>query len=607
MLDGFGCSAMDAHFSVDTKLARLLGETYRSSEIALKELVDNAWDADAQHVRIALPDPLAAQMIVVEDDGSGMTARELRAEYLNIASDKFSRTGNETPRLNRKVKGRKGIGKFAGLTIAEKMQIETVARGRKCTLLIDKKELTENQNDLESVPLSFAETDAGNGEVGTRITLSLLDNRLNFPTPDRLREVLIYEYGREGSFKVFVNGVPLSVQDVPGKTSQLSATLPSAAKVNLHFIIAEGRKSPRSPGIVAKVAGKTVGKPQLFGLDDDDEIPPKLAKKVYGEVELTGIEDYVTADWGGIVENSKVFQEAQVLIKAEVKKELQITHTNEMNLQKARLQKQIQQRLQQLPENRRRYAQEALNRILKRFYGESEERIATIADVALDAMEHDAYWAVLDSINKAREADIGSFADALEQFGLLELSSIGVQASHRRTFLDYLDELVQNVATLEKDAHKAFEKNDLWLLGRKYSMMSSNVTLRTMIKTYCDATFKGAGASKRPDLLLSQDFGDTYLLIEFKRPSHIISRDDIAQVEKYRDELSARLSSAAKMNIMMIGKGRTSSLNVNNLLDTIAIHSYTSIISSARSEMDWLINSLQVHQEPAAVQNLETV
>jgi DNA-binding ferritin-like protein (Dps family) len=581
----------DAHFSVNTRLARLLGETYRSSEVALKELVDNAWDADAQIVQITLPDPLSTQAIIVQDDGAGMTTQEMRGEYLNIASDKRSRTGERTPRFNRKVKGRKGIGKFAGLTIAEKMQVEAIARGRKCTLLIDKKELIENQSDLEAVPLSFTESDAAVDEIGTTITLSMLDNQLNFPTPDRLREVLIYEYGREDSFKVFVNEVPLSVQDVPGKTSQLSAVLPTTGTVNLHFTIADSKKSPRLPGIILKVNGKAVGKPQLFGLDDDEEIPTKLAKRVYGEVELTEIEDYVTADWGSVIENSKVFQEAQVYIKAEVKKELQITHATDMNLQKARLHRQIQARLQHLPENRRRYAQEALNRILKRFYGESEERIAVIAEVALDAMEYDAYWAVLQRINDCRGADVGSFAEALEQFGLLELSSMGVQAAHRRQFLDYLDQLVQKEEALEKDAHKAFEKN-LWVLGRKYSMMSSNATLKNVIETYCNSTFKGTRAAKRPDLLLSQDYGESYLLIEFKRPSHNITRDDISQAEKYRDDLSSKLSSTMKMDIMMVGKGRAASINTNNLLGNIAVHSYASIVSSARGEMDWLIASL---------------
>jgi len=36
-----------AHFKVDPKLAELLGETYRSIEEATKELIDNAYDADA--------------------------------------------------------------------------------------------------------------------------------------------------------------------------------------------------------------------------------------------------------------------------------------------------------------------------------------------------------------------------------------------------------------------------------------------------------------------------------------------------------------------------------------------------------------------------------
>lgn len=590
---------MAVHFLVDTKLTRLLGETYRSSEVALKELVDNAWDADARNVTIALPDPLSGEAIVIQDDGTGMTAAELRGEYLNIASDKRSRIGKETPGLSRKVKGRKGIGKFAGLMVAEKMRIESVARGKRCTLTIDKKELIDNGGDLEAVPLSFEESATKSDVAGTKITLSLLNSNLNFPTPDRLREVLTYEYGREGSFKVTVNGVPLSIQDVPGTAAKTNATLPTAGRVDLQFTIAEGKKVPRSPGIILKVGGKAVGKPQLFGLDDDEEIPQKLARRVYGQVEIDGIEDDVTADWGGVIENSKAFQEAQLFVQAEVKKQLAATYTKEMSLQKARLQRQIDTRLRKLPENRRHFAEQAVQRILKRFYGETIERIETIVEVALDAMEHDAYWEVLERINEARESDVASFADALEQFGILELSTIGAHAAHRRTFLNFLDQLVQNAATHEKDVHKAFEGN-LWMLGRKYSLMSSNVTLKSVISTYCDSTFKGNRASKRPDLLLSQDYGDSYLLIEFKRPSHPITRDDIAQAEKYRDDLSSRLSSAAKMEIFLIGKGRSPTLDANQLLGSITIQSYPSVISSARMELDWLIASLSSPQTSAS-------
>lgn len=580
-----------AHFAVNTRLTRILGETYRSSEAALKELVDNAWDADANNVWITLPEPMSTDPVIIRDDGFGMTALEVRNEYLNIASDKRTRTGERTSKFNRKIKGRKGIGKFAGLTIASRMEVVTDARGRSCTLMMDKKELVENQKDLEAVPLPFFEVDCDDDAHGTTVTLTDLDNRLNFPASDRLREVLIYEYGREDGFRVFVNEVPLSVHDVPGTTTQASIELPNSGNVALSFTIAEGGRVPRSPGIILKVDGKVVGKPMLFGLDEDEEIPTKLAKRVYGEVELTGVADFVTADWGSIIENSKAFQETRAYVQTQVKACLQDTHAKDLGLQKARLQKQINQRLSKLPEHRRKYAEEALNRILKKFYGESEDRVSTIADVALDAMEHDAYWAVLDRIGQLSHGDVGAFAQSLEDFGLLELATIGVQASRRSEFLDFLDQLLQNPSTLEKDAHKAFETN-LWLLGRKYSLMSSNTTLGTVIDTYCNSEFKGDRAAKRPDLLLSQDYGDRLLLIEFKRPSHNISRDDIAQAEKYRDDLSSRLSSTASMDIIMIGKGRVSTLDTRNMLTSISINSYASVISSARSELDWLIASL---------------
>ncbi|MDO9502768.1 ATP-binding protein [Falsiroseomonas sp.] len=580
-----------AHFSVATRLTKLLAEAYRSSEVALKELVDNAWDADASNVWITLPGPMTSEPIVIKDDGTGMTSRQMRNDYLAIASDKRSRSGDRTPRLNRKVKGRKGIGKFAGLTVAAQMQVCTVARGQQSTLTINKRELSENPSDLEAVPLAFSEIPAEQAETGTTITLSDLDHRLSFPTEERLREVLIYEYGREDAFRVFVNGAQLSVQDVPGHTTQERVSLAAADDVMVRFTVADGKRPPRTPGIILRVDGKAVGRPQLFGLDEDEEIPPKLARRVYGEVDASGLEDVVTADWGGFVENSRAYQELRSAIRDLVKQSLRTTHAREMSLQRARLQQQLQHRLQRLPEYRRRFAQDALNRILRQFYGESDERIRVIADVALDAMEHDAYWAVLEHINATSDGDVTSLAASLEQFGLLELSAIASQAMRRRSFLDFLDQLVQRPETLERDVHRAFETN-LWLLGRRYSLMASNATLRSVIDKYCGVAFSGERASKRPDLLLSQDYGDAYLLIEFKRPSHEISRDDINQAEKYRDDLERKLSSGSRMEIMLVGAGRAASINPANLLPSVTIHSFESIIATARAELDWLISSL---------------
>src|ERR1700753_2098618 len=138
-----------ANFRVDPRLATLLGEGYRSSEAALKELVDNAWDADSETVDIHLPEPMSDDSVVISDNGSGMTTEEVRSEYLLVASDRRTRKGDMTPTLKRKVKGRKEIGKSAGLLAADVMTVESYARGRKTLLTISKANLIAAGRDLE--------------------------------------------------------------------------------------------------------------------------------------------------------------------------------------------------------------------------------------------------------------------------------------------------------------------------------------------------------------------------------------------------------------------------------------------------------------------------
>lgn len=132
----------------------------------------------------------------------------------------------------------------------------------------------------------------------------------------------------------------------------------------------------------------------------------------------------------------------------------------------------------------------------------------------------------------------------------------------------------------------------MWLLGRQYALMSSNITLKRVIANYSDKKFTGERASRRPDLLLSQDLADSYLLIEFKRPNHSISREDVAQAEQYRDDLSATIASSSLLRILMIGKGSSTSMNKRYMADMTTVSSYASILSSARTELDWLISTL---------------
>jgi hypothetical protein len=91
-------------------LLRELSGIYSSFVSAFKELVSNAYDADATRVIIQLSSDL--DIITVEDNGRGMTPLEFQNEYLRIGGSGQRRVKAVTP-SGRKPIGRKGIGFLA--------------------------------------------------------------------------------------------------------------------------------------------------------------------------------------------------------------------------------------------------------------------------------------------------------------------------------------------------------------------------------------------------------------------------------------------------------------------------------------------------------------
>lgn len=580
--------ANKANFKVDPKLASLLGEGYRSTEHALKELIDNAWDADATKLTVELPDAMTDAAIIVSDNGSGMTEQELLNEYLVVANDRRSRKGDLTATLKRRVKGRKGIGKFAGLMVAGVMEIETTARGRTTRVVVSKENLMNATRDLEGFDLPITVLDADEDSHGTTVTLRELNQRFTFPLPEKLKNLLIVEYGREADFDVKVNDAGLGLDDLQGSSYSHNEAVPHAGAIRLSYKVADSNQPIKQAGIAIRVGGKIVGRPSYFGLEDDPEVPPKLLRKLYGEVEADSLLDGVTADWGDIVENDKAYQAIKPVIQAHIKTALGEVFAKEMNLQRARLQQQLNARLSKLPEYRQRYARLALEKVMKRFYGESEDRIDTVASVVLDALEKDEYWSILQHINESPNGDIETLAVALAEFGLVDMAQMANQAMSRLQVLDHLDGLVRNPATQEKTIHQIIEKN-LWLLGMGYASIASNKTTAKTIQEYTDTKFTGKRATKRPDLFLAQRLSGEYLLIEFKRPSDEITRDNQRQAAEYRDDLEPRFGS---IEILLLGKARDAATQPHNDLPRLKIFGYEALVSAARTQLDWLLSHL---------------
>lgn len=591
-----------ARFRVDPRLAALLGEGYRSSEHALRELVDNAWDADATNVWVTLPAGLTAEPVIVEDDGSGMTEAEVRRDYLAVASSRQSRKGDHTVGLRRLVKGRKGIGKFAGLSVAEIMTVETHCRGTRTRLVIRKGDLLTQAaagdgaqsggtdgRDLEAIDLPLEVTTCDPEKHGTRIILEGLSQQFDPPTPERFKPILMLEYGRQQDFTILVNGEPIGVEDIPGQAYSFEETLPDVGPTRLRFTVSDGKRSLRQSGIALRAAGKIIGRPTTFGLDDDEEVPPKLLKKLYGELEADGLVDSATADWGDVVE-TRAFHAVSGWAAVHLKRALNEVFAAEMQLARARLKQHIMRRLAQLPEHRRPFAEQRIQRVLSTLYGEREDRVEAVVAVALDAMEVDAYYAVVQAIDAAPKEDVAVFAAALGEFGFADMAHMADQARNRLAFLDRLDELIANPATREQEVHVALEHN-LWVLGPQYALMASNKTLRRVIEEYTGAKYGGERAAERPDLLLLDSVVGKRVLIEFKRPSLDITREHEAQAATYRDELVPKLPGG--MDVLLIGRGASRGSDRTFVPPGLTVASYAEVVSRARNEVSWLLEQLR--------------
>ncbi|MGL5631305.1 MAG: ATP-binding protein [Azovibrio sp.] len=575
----------NARFQVNSRLASLLSQEYPSTEKALKELVDNGWDADAGKVSITLPEPMSDDPIIVSDDGTGMTTEEVRSHYLSIASDRRVRSGERTAAKKRLAKGHKGIGKFAGLMAASVMTLETYARGVRTSFTVQIKEL-EAVEDIEQLPIELSTEPSDQAYHGTKIVLSGLHPHLTFPDPKKFRQILLHEYGREPDFVVLVNAKPIGVDDVDGVFKSETIAVQDVGEVRLRFAISEKKSISRQPGIVIRVDGKAVGKPSFFGLDEQEDFPQKLLKRLYGELDANGLREHVTAGWDSLIENSELLARVSELVKPIIFAAFKEKHKTEINLAHARLKRDIKERLAELPENRREYAEKAIKKILDRFYQEPEEKVRPFIYVLLEAIERSDYGIVLCHLAAAKSKDIAALADALNEFGFADMAHLVEQANARQNFLDQLEILSKDDKTLEAQMHKAIEKN-LWIFGPEFSLFSSNKTLQRQAEDFLGKKFTGNRANKRPDLLLNEDLNGKCLLIEFKRPSHLLNRDDYTQATDYRHDLTKLVNKPIK--VLVVGGKRSSDFPTNNLEPDVAVATFLDIIATARRQLDWQI------------------
>ncbi|MDP2208176.1 MAG: ATP-binding protein [Bacteroidota bacterium] len=108
-------------FNISLSVLNHLGRNlYRSFVTVLGEAISNSWDADAKNVWIHVDKD--KNSFFIKDDGIGMTGVDFQNKFLKIGYSKRKDGTSESPK-GRPYIGRKGIGKLALLSCADKITV----------------------------------------------------------------------------------------------------------------------------------------------------------------------------------------------------------------------------------------------------------------------------------------------------------------------------------------------------------------------------------------------------------------------------------------------------------------------------------------------------
>ena len=226
-------------------------QMYQSPTAAIAEIVSNAWDADAENVRIAFDFNSSQKSdwkITVSDDGRGMSFGDCQERFLSVGYNRRANNPSEkSPGLLRPVMGRKGIGKFAGFGIARYIKVTTVGG--------TPKQRTEFELDLHKIRTggSYVATDAlqivastqlatVRETSGTTIELRDLSIALRISEP-RFMTSLSRRFSINSTsdqFAIFLNGKAIQNEAVSGDCEMsFPRDLPDTDKATRKLVIAD--------------------------------------------------------------------------------------------------------------------------------------------------------------------------------------------------------------------------------------------------------------------------------------------------------------------------------------------------------------------------------
>ena len=271
-------------------------------DIALTELIANAWDAGATKVKISIP-KTTHEVLSIEDNGTGMNYEELKHRWLTLGYNRLKHQGinvefpDDVEKRTRLAYGHNGIGRHAMFCFNNNYQLETWKNGTmiKCDISIS--------NGKSAFKLENLETINKDGH-GTKLSVYVDQN---LPDIEFCKHVLSARYLYDPEFEISINDEIIALEKHKGLINKEEIKIDN---VNLQIYMIDSSVSGQKSvyhGIAFWVGNRLVGKPTWeLGNRMIRDGRTRLAKTHTVIVKTDDLINEVLPDWTGFYDSDIV-------------------------------------------------------------------------------------------------------------------------------------------------------------------------------------------------------------------------------------------------------------------------------------------------------------
>jgi len=483
-------------------LLRTLGQLVKRPDIALTELVANAWDAGAFNVMITIPKE-EGNLLIVEDDGIGLTPEEFRKRWMTLGYNRVAHQGKEvifpfSINEKRKAYGKNGIGRHGMLCFNDEYKVITCTNGKKSIFTIT--------TSSEEHPFIIKdEKNETTEKHGTRLEVTV--NR-NLPKADFIIDAISARFLHDPKFTITINGKTATLEKHPGIIRKTKLEIKEDISLKI-FLIDSGLAHSKIlyQGIAFWQDKRLVGEPSwILGKNPVIDGRTKFAKKYSVIIKTNDLGDSVKEDWSGFL-----LDNVMDLVYNGVAKqihdwffELSSEHISDT---RDKVYDEYNEKISTLSRQGKHELDEFIEFIAADTYNIPSTTQSKIFGAFINLESSRSGKELLQKLSIMAEEDIDSLNRLLEQWTVKDALSVLDEIDQRISVIEAIDKLSGDRDVDELHVLHPLVTEARWIFGPEFDSpeYTSNKSLRTAVKTIFKKDLTQnyfENSRRRPDIVI---------------------------------------------------------------------------------------------------------